>query len=540
MGLRQIFIFVLLVSCRPCLFAQGGGVDSLLKVLDQQIAGRESYLDQKLKRIDALRNKLNAVPAGDLRLQFSYVSEMTAEYRDVIYDSAFVYVHKMSRLAHTLGDAEMIADARLEASSLFLGGGVFTLAVDTLRTMRPPELDTSLKKRYYTLSARLWYDLAGYIGDQFYAPLHVALGNRYQDSLIMLETPGSDAYRMAVGKKLTYEHRYREAIDTLLPLLDHWDTSNRRFPILGSTLSFCYRSLDEEMQAKQMLIMAVISDIINVKMESTTAMQLAEMFYSERNLERAHQCIQLAQKSADYFNARHRKVRISKTLPLIETERMLLEQEKRHRVRLFATVVAVFAALVVLFLAIIYKQLQRIKRSEQIIRRTNRSLEETNLKLRESNTIKDEYIVDFLDAQASFIDRTDAHLKVIRKKMREKSYDTLMRLLDSELVEEERQQLFKRFDTVFLGLFPSFIEDFNALLEPDGRIVPRKNELLNTELRIYALRRLGINEPTAVAKFLNCSLNTIYAYKTRINNKALSQDKREFDRAIMSIGIRIQ
>ena len=41
----------------------------------------------------------------------------------------------------------------------------------------------------------------------------------------------------------------------------------------------------------------------------------------------------------------------------------------------------------------------------------------------------------------------------------------------------------------FLQLFPNFVEEFNALLtEP---MQPKPGELLNTELRIFALIRLG-------------------------------------------------
>jgi DNA-binding CsgD family transcriptional regulator len=286
-----------------------------------------------------------------------------------------------------------------------------------------------------------------------------------------------------------------------------------------------------------MLVLAVISDILHAKMESTTATQLAEMFYMEKDLDRAHQSIQLAQQSADYFNARHRKVRISKTLPLIETERILLEQDRRDRARSYSRIISSLALLTILFVVVIYMQLKRLRRSRFLIGEANRSLAESNLNLGESNAIKEKYIVDFLTSCANFIARADVYQKILRKKLREKNYEELSRLLWSDMVEEERQALFRRFDTIFLGLFPSFIGDFNALLLPGKEIVPAKNELLNTELRIYALMRLEIVDPSAVAKFLNCSLNTIYAYKTRINNRTRAADKKEFEKSIMQIGM---
>lgn len=59
----------------------------------------------------------------------------------------------------------------------------------------------------------------------------------------------------------------------------------------------------------------------------------------------------------------------------------------------------------------------------------------------------------------------------------------------------------------FLQLFPNFVEEFNALLtEP---MQPKPGELLNTELRIFALIRLGITDSTKIAQFLRYSVTTI-------------------------------
>ena len=58
---------------------------------------------------------------------------------------------------------------------------------------------------------------------------------------------------------------------------------------------------------------------------------------------------------------------------------------------------------------------------------------------------------------------------------------------------------------------------------------------LNTELRIYALLRLGIVDSSKIAEFLRYSVNTIYAYRNKMKNRAIDRDS--FEKNVMKIGI---
>ena len=97
-----------------------------------------------------------------------------------------------------------------------------------------------------------------------------------------------------------------------------------------------------------------------------------------------------------------------------------------------------------------------------------------------------------------------------------------------DALEEELVELYVNFDTAFLHLFPDFVKKFNDLLQENGRIALKKDELLNTELRIYALIRLGIEDSSQIAEFLRYSVNTIYNYRAKVRNKArVSRDDFE-------------
>ena len=167
----------------------------------------------------------------------------------------------------------------------------------------------------------------------------------------------------------------------------------------------------------------------------------------------------------------------------------------------------------------------------------NTELSTLNSQLSESNRVKEEYIGRFMSLCSQYIDKIDDYRKMVNKKMKNKELDELFRLSKStELKERELEELYQNFDSVFLHLFPNFVDDFNALLQPDMQIHPKEDNRLTTEIRIFALIRLGIEDSSKIAEFLHYSVNTIYNYRARIKNGAL--DNREsFERRIKQLGL---
>jgi hypothetical protein len=125
---------------------------------------------------------------------------------------------------------------------------------------------------------------------------------------------------------------------------------------------------------------------------------------------------------------------------------------------------------------------------------------------------------------------------MVNKKMKNKELEELYRLSkSSELKERELDELLQNFDSVFLHLYPNFVDEFNALLQPELRFQKKDDNRLVTEIRIFALIRLGIEDSSKIAEFLHYSVNTIYNYRARIKNGAL--DNREsFERRVKMLG----
>ena len=82
--------------------------------------------------------------------------------------------------------------------------------------------------------------------------------------------------------------------------------------------------------------------------------------------------------------------------------------------------------------------------------------------------------------------------------------------------------------------YPTFIDEFNNLLIPEEQIIIKEPGHLTTELRIYAFLRMGVEDSTKIASFLNYSVNTIYTYRNKIKSKA--KDRETFETSVMKIG----
>ena len=204
-------------------------------------------------------------------------------------------------------------------------------------------------------------------------------------------------------------------------------------------------------------------------------------------------------------------------------------QEKQYdRLRFYLWTISILSLSLILAIAWIYHQMKRLA-----VARNN--LEHTNAQLQMSNHIKEEYIGRFLKLCSTYIDRLEAYRRMVNKKISNGQTEELLKMVrSSNALDTDLKELYKNFDKAFLHLFPDFVKNFNQLLQPEMRIELRKGELLNTELRIFALIRLGIDDSSQIAEFLRYSVNTIYNYRAKVKNKAcISRD--DFEARVMEI-----
>ncbi len=532
--LSLLYLFITFLGSSVNVYA-GNNTAKLLSDLEQTLKKKDEFEQAKVQRIKYLMDELDATRnKGNKILEFELTNRLYEEYQSYIYDSAFKYVKTMITMADELNNQEYINQSKIELGFTFLSSGLFKEALDTLLSMNVKTFSTQTKINYYNVLARTYYDLGDYHNDKFYSKIYRSKGNQILDDEIALLSDTTAQYWLASGLRRMKSDDYQSSADAFNYAVSHFKISQHDYAISTSSLGWIYTLLNRENDAVDMLIKAAIADIKSSTKETVALRNLAVILYKQGKLDLAFKYINIALDNATFYNARHRKIEISEVLPIIEGKRLTTLETQRKQLLNYGFITTILIFLVTLFAIIIYKQLRNLKAIRQILQTTNSSLQSMNEMLLETNKIKEEYIGYFFNINSEFIDRLEHYQKTINRKITSRQFDDLSNIIKPSDLHKERENLYKNFDRIFLKLFPNFIEEFNKLFAPEDQIVAEHDELLNTDLRIFALIRLGISDSEKIAKFLNYSVNTIYTYKTKLKQKTIvSRD--QFDDYIMAI-----
>lgn len=255
---------------------------------------------------------------------------------------------------------------------------------------------------------------------------------------------------------------------------------------------------------------------------------------------------------AQKCNARLRILEINDIFPIVNAAFVKKIQEQKMQQRVSIEIISLLV-LFLLALAAIWRIWKQMKKTSEAHRETkeannqlkrlnaelvdfNKRLTEANHAIAENSKIKEEYIAKFMDQRSLYIEKIDAYRKSLNKLLSAGKIDDLKKVLKStDLMDDELKAFYRNFDATFLKLFPTFVTDFNKLLISEGQIVLKKEGQLNTELRVFALIRLGITDSVKIAQFLRYSVTTIYNYRTKTRNKALG-NRNELEKRVMEIG----
>jgi len=524
------------VANRFCYAADSTPV--LLNELKSVIASSATYDSAKVTEINGLKKQLDTASNNEVR--FAINLQLYNQYRIFKYDSAFAYAKKLQFLAADLHDQEKITAAKLKMAFILLSSGMFKETLDTLNTVSIQSKSPTIKAEYYTLMGRYYYDIAGYIADPHYSPDYDIKGNRYIDSALQYYSHESFEYNYYTGLR-NYKSGNIAAGTTSFEQLLATNLPFHQYAVTASTLSGIYFENGQPDKAIDLLIKAAIADIKSSTKETVAVFNLAQLLYKKGDVKMASLFIESAVTNADFYGARQRKVQMSTIVSLIDAEKINNVETQRRILLQYAGIVTLFVILLATSVVIILKQMKKLKQAQKVITEAHRmqqeinaKLEEANTKLEEANKIKEEYIGYFFNMDSDFFSKLERLKKSLEQKIAEKKHDEVKYIVGNINPKKEREDLLKDFDKVFLKLFPNFVNVYNSMFKDEDKIVLRDNELLNTDLRIFALIRMGIHDNEKIAQILQYSVNTIYAYKTKIRNKSLVPNE-EFEAKIMSI-----
>lgn len=523
-------------------------VDSLMSELDEALVNRDSYIAAQDSAIQQLRNRV--VLAADDDERFEALGHLFDSYRSFQADSALVMAGRREALARKIGSDEKLVHARLNTANILSMTGSYTEAVAILADIRSADLPDYLLPYFFHIKRLLYGNLADYAIRPEDRGYYLKKMGAYRDSLLTVNDPDGWAYALIVGDRFNSRGEYDRAVGTMQNYIREHHLAEHEQAVFAYTMSESYRQLNDRDNEKRYLLISSIGDLKAGVREYVSLRKLAMMLYADGDIERAYRLMQVCIDDATASSSRQRIIEINEVFPLVN--QMYLAEIRNQQTRLKVALLAIIVLFVFLVAAafFLYKNMKQARRAtasanrandelrslNEMLHQTNEKLHEANAALDEQSSLKTEYIGRYMDQTLQNIDALSAYRKQLRKLLATGNIEKVGKTLDSDaVIDDMLQSFYNGFDQTFLKLFPTFIEDFNALLEPSGRTVPRSPGTLNTELRIYALIRLGITDSTKIAKFLRYSVTTIYNYRTKVRNKALG-NRDELESLVAGIG----
>lgn len=508
--------------------------DDLLDQLNTTIENRDVYLKEKYDRLQSIYESLDKLANPySIAQRYNAYNKLYSEYETFIYDSAFKYAENMRELAYENNDFGRIAHSKVKLGFILMSSGMFHEALDTLYSIRQSSIPDSLKAEYYATMGKTNYGLAGF-DNGYFSSRYITLGNQYMDSALISSIPNSLDYWLNMGIRKMNSAIPTDAELAFLKVIQNTSMSDHRYAIAASGLGFVYSLNGNLEKNKVMLVRAAIADIKASTKETVALRNLAEQLSKQDNIKASYRYIKIALENATFYNARQRKIEIARIMPFIEEAMLDWTRRTKALVTKYAIIITSLSFLIIFFVVVIFKQLRNLKKADAIIKEVNSSLKMMNNKLLESNKIKEEYIGYFFGLNSENIARVEKLQKTLKRNITIGRIDEIKNTINDIDLKKEREDFYKSFDQIFIKLFPNFVEQFNSFFKEEDRIIIKDNELLPGELRIFALIRMGIVDNERIAKILDYSVNTIYAYKTKTKNKSIIPNE-EFEEKIMEI-----
>ncbi len=534
--MKFISAFLLtLTSLLPCTASSftDRDVERSLIQLDNELKHRDHYLEKRVSRLDSLKKVRRGLEGKDTVAWLETTMEIAKGYNSFNNDSAIIYYTKgydaaleiatatpPSPLASTADSLQ--AEFRLRRATYMSLSGFVSDAVNEYEAVDTSRMNDGLKATYHESGRQMYYFISSYYGG--WLETYDYWNNRSIESqrqLIPLLDPASNEYHLNLGEYFYNIREYARSREILLNLIGKIKKDSPTYAIATHILASIALTRGDRNEHLYFLTQSAIADTRQATLEVASLQELAGVLYQMDDKRRAHEYISVAMNNAVESRA---SVRMKKTTELLS----LVEGDHNSQIALWRTwMYAIIAVLVMCMFALIVsifflrRQLTRVARMKQ--------------ELQDANQTKDVYLSQFLSLCSIYMDKLKQFGKVVNRKISAGQVDDLYKLTKSgKFVEEQSADFYKVFDDAFLHIYPNFVESVNSLLRPEERIVLADDEQLNSDLRILAFMRLGIDDTTRVAQILNFSVNTIYAYRNRLRNRAINRATFESD--IMAIG----
>ena len=522
--MRILILIIMLLPCSLGMYASA--IDSLLSVLDKTIVMRRQYEEEKERYISLIKDELKQGRLTDME-RYLIQNRLFAEYNSYISDSALHYINENILIATRLNNRQWINSSILNKVHILNTSGLFVEAMELLKSLPRNTLEGENIVDYYVCFENLYLYQAEYATDRNYVNNYLRIANLYRDSIISLVPEDTYRYVVVHAPQLIDQGKSQEAICLLKNFLPRLKSNTREYAVATSILAFAYHVVGNKQKEMEARISSAIADIRAVVKENYSLCALAELLYGMGDLERANHYIKISMEDANYYTTRLRSSQNSKMLPLIDRAYQQEKEIQQQRQRMFITGICILSVFLLLTVLCVLWQMKKLSYARK-------KVVAANSQLSIFNHIKEEYLGRFLSLSSSYISKMEEYRRILNKQAAAGKLEELYRTLKSDrFINQELKEFYHNFDVSFLKIFPNFVEEFNRLLPVEEQLHPKNEELLVTELRIFALIRLGITDSARIAEFLRYSITTIYTYRSKLKNKSLC--KEDFEERVMKI-----
>lgn len=572
-----ICIFVCLLMCRPAVSAQPSDrpliqmtKEQLLNELDWILANKNIFEDKKKEKLELLKSELAA--ATDVEQRYWTARNLYNEYKTYDSDSALHYANLSLQYAKAANRPKWINEMYINQSYIYSATGLLEESQNTIDQVNTDNLDRTTLLQYNEQLLFLYTHRDQYRGTNSKDNPYTAESMRLLENLIQ-DLPKTDPqYCWFKGwYSLSDIDKSKDALPIILSIV-----SESKFQTITDAknawiLSRLYEKVGDEANKLKFLILSSIADARSYNKEISSLEEVAYYMYVENDLKRANEYINYCLNFANEYKSRVRVGNLADMQYKIASVYQGKAEEQNKDLRIYSIALITIVVLLLLTLYFTFVQNRKLRAnktaldeanaqlSQQIaeqkslqeqLKDTNDKLLEANEKLKEmyssakqgavelseTNYVKERLIADIFSICSNYINKLDDFRRNIHAMLLAHRYVDLKELTKTpELSYAETKELYQIFDKVFLGIYPDFVKDFNTLLRPEEQITLKKGEQLNTELRIYALVRLGLNDSTKIAQFLHCSVRTVYNTRQRMRNRAIIP-KDEFANTVKSLG----
>lgn len=563
--LPLIILMIPAASCGRQTSEQEAELQALYLQLDNEIARSRDYEEAKEKRIARLRDQLsNSAAAGGDRV--AVTDSLVTEFEAYNADSALYYVNLNLERPEVRKFPGAYTRLLIKKADIYAHAGLFSDALTAIHRIPADSLTAPLLEEYYATNSALYQYLSEYTNEHESSEVYEQTRSLYADSLNQVIGPDSFNYLTFVATELARNGNTARAIEIISGRLDDYQVGMREYSILASTLAYIYKISGDYENYKHYLALSAISDVKGAVKENMSFREVATVMFEDGDIERANRYLKKSIADANFYSALLRNAQSSKLLPVIDDAYTTVQDELTGRLRRMVWISSILSMVLIVTILFIMKQFKSLRRAKDRVslaneelsklsgqlkeanaelkgknaalnslsvqlKDMNKELADRNTELSEFNRIKEQYAGLFMEYCSSAISSLQHYQLSLRNLVAQggNRASLLKKLESTDMADQLLKNFYVKFDEAILNIYPSFVRKFNALLLPDEQIMLKNGELLNTELRLFALIRIGMDDSAKIAEFLRCSISTVYTYRSKMRKRAINPATFESD-----------